>query len=136
MLVLFDFGADPEGSAPAGALSVVLVALFLPSTSHDPSTSISERLRSKFSRNTLKRVDVLGAFLVLVASVLLVFALEEGGSSYPWNSAAVIVSLALSAIAWVTFVVWEIRLEKSHTLQEPIFPMRVLKNRVVAGMMA
>ncbi len=94
------------------------------------------RLRTKFSKSALKRVDLLGAFLVLVASVLLIFALEEGGSRYPWDSGAVIASLMLSAIAWIAFVVWEVWLEKSHATQEPIFPMRLLKNRVLAGMMA
>jgi hypothetical protein len=41
------------------------------------------RFRTKFSKRALERVDLLGAFLILVASVLLVFALEEGGSRYP-----------------------------------------------------
>lgn len=97
---------------------------------------MSERWKIKFSKDTLKKVDLLGAFLVLVASVLLVFALEEGGDRYPWDSAAVIASLVLSAVAWVAFVAWELWLERSHLVQEPIFPMRLLKNRVVAGMMA
>lgn len=97
---------------------------------------MSARLRTKFSKSTLARVDLPGAFLLLVASVLLVFALEEGGSRYPWDSAAVIASLVLSGIAWIAFVVWEIWLETSPSIQEPIFPMRLLKSRVVAGMMA
>lgn len=114
----------------------MLVAIFLPSTTHKESISVGEQWRIKFSKNNLKKFDLLGAFLVLVASVLLVFALEEGGDRYRWDSAAVIASLVLSAIAWVAFVAWELWLERSHLLQEPIFPMRLLKNRVVAGMMA
>jgi hypothetical protein len=58
-----------------------------------------ERMREKLRKETLKKVDVLGAFLMLAASVLLVFALEEGGSRYPWNSSAVIGSLTLLASA-------------------------------------
>jgi hypothetical protein len=97
---------------------------------------MAARLRAKFVRSNLQRVDLLGAFLILVASVLLVFALEEGGSRYRWDSAAIIASLVISTIAWISFIAWEVWLEKSHSIPEPIFPMRLLKNRVLAGMMA
>ena len=93
-------------------------------------------MQQKFSKKSFQRVDFLGAFLVLTASVLLVFALEEGGSSYPWDSGAIISTLVLSTIAWVAFIAWEIRIEKSVSIQEAIFPMRLLKGRVQAGMMA
>lgn len=109
--------------------------MFLPSETQDQYTSVESLLRTKFSGNAFKRVDTLGAFLVLAASVLLVFALEEGGSRYAWNSAAVISSLTLSCVAWVGFVVWEVWLERSNAVQEPIFPMRLLKSRVLSGMM-
>jgi hypothetical protein len=125
-----------KGSPPAGASSIALVALFLPSKTHEQTSDMRVRFRTKFSKRALERVDLLGAFLILVASVLLVFALEEGGSRYPWDSAAVIASFVLSGFAWVAFVAWEIWLEKSNSVQEPIFPMRLLKSHVVAGMMA
>ena len=123
-------------SGPAGALSIAIVAVFLPAAKHDTPITMRERFRNKLSKEAFKRVDFLGAFLLLAASVLLVFALEEGGSRYPWNHAAVIAPLVLSVVAWVAFVVWEIWLEKSGSVQEPIFPMRLVRDRVSAGMMA
>jgi hypothetical protein len=112
---------------------MVLVALFLPSTS--AGASAKSRLRSKVSISTLKRVDTLGAFLLLLASVTLVFALEQGGSQYPWDNAAIIATLVISGLSWIGFVTWEVWLERPGHVQEPIFPMRLLKNRVVTGMM-
>jgi hypothetical protein len=93
------------------------------------------RLRAKFARETVQRVDVLGAFSLLAASMLLVFALEEGGSRYPWDSGAIVSTFVLSGVLWVFFVVWEIYLEKTKAVQEPIFPMGLLKNRLISSMM-
>ncbi|KAM5437363.1 hypothetical protein McanMca71_001024 [Microsporum canis] len=122
-------------NAPGGAISIILIAIFLPASKHDIPISLHNRICNKLALNNLKRVDILGAFLLLVASILFVFALQEGGSSFPWRSTAIICAFTTSGIAWVAFILVEIRLENSPSLQEPIFPIRLLKNRVVAGMM-
>jgi len=122
-------------SGPPGVLSIVIVAIFLPASKVDSNTTFAMRLRAKFARETVQRVDVLGAFSLLAASMLLVFALEEGGSRYPWDSGAIISTLVLSGVLWVFFVAWEIYLEKTRAVQEPIFPMGLLKNRLISSMM-
>jgi hypothetical protein len=118
-------------------LAISLIAIFLPSSTAkvESAAPFLTRIRTKFSRETLLRVDVLGAFSLLAASVLLVFALESGGAQYAWASAAVIPPLALSAFFWIVFVAWEIYLERSNMVQEPILPLRLLKKRQLAAMM-
>ncbi len=82
---------------------------------------------------------------MLAASILLVFALEEAGTRYAWGSAPIIVTLVVSALCWVGFVGWEMRVErnfkgedgevKGRGVREPVFKMGLLKNRVLAGML-
>jgi hypothetical protein len=85
--------------------------------------------------SSFRRLDSLGVFLMLAASILIVFALEEAGTRYPWGSAAIVGSLVIAFVAWSFFVAWELFIERRNSLQEPIFPMRLLKSRVLAGML-
>jgi len=91
-------------------------------------------MRARFSKNSWQRVDFLGVFLLLAASILLVFALEEAGSRYPWDSAAIITSLTLACLCWIAFPFWEHHVEASKSSREPVFPVRLLKDRMVFGM--
>lgn len=72
---------------------------------------------------------------MLVASVLLVYSLEEAGTRYSWKSAAILCPLFIAVTCWGFFVYWELILEAKKKIQEPIFPMRLLKNRILAGML-
>ena len=94
------------------------------------------QLRSKFSKASLSRIDILGVILLLAAPILLVFALEEAGQRYSWKSAVIICTITLAGICWTCFVSWEFFVEKLHSLQEPILPLRLLKDRFLVGMMS
>jgi hypothetical protein len=75
---------------------------------------------------------------MLTASILLVFALEEAGTRYAWGSVPIIVTLVVAVGCWVGFVGWEIGLERwklKGWRAEPIFPMRLLKDRILVGML-
>ncbi|RYP27387.1 hypothetical protein DL767_007706 [Monosporascus sp. MG133] len=123
-------------NGPPGAASILLVAIFLPASKVEHSaSSFVTRLRAKFSRKTTQRVDIFGAFSLLAASVLLVFALESGGTQYEWESAAIISTIVLSGLLWIVFIAQEMYLEHTTATQEPIFPMGLLKNRFLASMM-
>jgi hypothetical protein len=82
-----------------------------------------------------KRIDFLGAFMSLAASILLVFALQQGGVAYPWSSGAIISIFVLSVVLWIAFVVWERWLSIQNTAREPIFPWRLARNRFVSGLL-
>lgn len=84
----------------------------------------------------MHRLDVLGAFLNLAASILLVFALQEGGSRFPWNSAAIIATFILSGITWMAFLGWEgIVGRLTNNVQEAVFPLRLIKDRIFIGLL-
>jgi hypothetical protein len=117
-------------------VAIVLIAIFLPASKVTGSNSFKSRIGAKFMSRSLQRVDIQGVGLLLAASVLLVFALESGGTQYAWHSSAIISTLVLSGLMWIFFVAWEVRLEKVGTTQEPIFPMALLKNRIICSMMA
>ncbi len=98
-------------------------------------TNLLKRLRSRFTTAAFRRLDFPGVFFMLAASILIIFALEEAGTRYPWSSAAIIGSLLIGLLSWGLFVIWELFIEKRNKVQEPIFPMRLLKSRVLTGIL-
>ncbi|TVY16799.1 Efflux pump FUS6 [Lachnellula arida] len=125
-------------NAPGGSISLILISLFLPSSQPTPTTTTSllAHLKSKFTKSAFARIDVLGTVFLLAFSVLLVFALEEAGSRYAWRSPVIVVTLVLSVLAGAAFVGWEWWVERVAGRQEPVFPLGLLGDRVLACMMA
>ncbi|KAJ3459547.1 hypothetical protein FSOLCH5_014008 [Fusarium solani] len=120
---------------PGGAVAFVLVAIFLPPSEASAQLPLRQVLRSKVQRSNWVRVDIVGMVFLLAASVLLVFALEEGGTRYPWKSAVVISTLVLAIVLSIAFGFWEVFLEKSNWRQEPVFPPSICKDRLSAAML-
>lgn len=87
------------------------------------------------SEKAWRRVDYLGAFASLAASILLVFALEQAGLEYPWKSAPIIASFVLSGVFWLVFLGWERQLSLKNTACEPLFPWRLARNRFALGLL-
>lgn len=72
------------------------------------------------------QLDVLGAILLVAATVCLMLALHDGGTAYAWTSARILGLFGVSLALWLAFV-WRIRLA-----EEPLIPISVLANDVVA----
>jgi EmrB/QacA subfamily drug resistance transporter len=72
------------------------------------------------------KLDVLGALIVMVATVLLLLALTWGGTVYPWSSLVVIGLIWVSLFLFGLFGWYQLQPE------EPLLPPRVLANPVVA----
>lgn len=131
--------ADILFSCPAGAASMFVLLLAVPT--NFPYHGLPEMsykthtLRQSFSRSQLRRVDFLGTALLLVATTLLVAALEEAGGQYDWNSAFVIACLTISGLSWVAFLAWSWKITRAEGDMEPIFPWRFLQSRVRMGML-
>ncbi|KAM0149208.1 hypothetical protein ACHAPG_009552 [Botrytis cinerea] len=122
---------------PAGALSALAIVFYLPAKfpNHKrDETSKGFGFRSLFSTNVFKRVDLLGAVILLVAIALLVAALEEAGQLYEWRSAFVVVLLTISGISWICFVFWERLVSLESQTAEPVFPWRLMTSRIWIGM--
>lgn len=110
-----------------------------PPPSIPTSKLATSRLNSTFKnfmmnqRAFFSRVDFLGAFLVLAASVLVITALQEGNLQYEWSSGLIVSFLVISGIFWVTFLVWEWVASRSDWKIEPMLPWRLTQNRVFMG---
>jgi hypothetical protein len=123
-------------SAPAGAIATGVIAFVMPThfpTHGHPAVQIT--LRNKFSRSSLSRLDVAGAVILLASSVLVVFGFEQAGSRYPWASPAILSTLIIGGLLFVGFVLWEYVIGRRGSAQEPIFPLRLMKDRIFAGLM-
>ncbi len=91
-----------------------------------------EPTRSHGTNRTLRRVDIIGSGLLLTSTVLFVIAMQEAGSLIvPWNSLLVLASMTSAAVSFALFMGWEWLLSSGRYWgMEPVFPLRLLKNRV------
>jgi len=71
------------------------------------------------------RIDVIGALLMLAATVALLLALTLGGTTYRWLSPEIGALLAASLVGWLLFA-WRL-----GTAEEPFIPLSVLSHPVV-----
>ncbi|CAI6096132.1 unnamed protein product [Clonostachys chloroleuca] len=120
---------------PGGAVAFITLAVFLPMSDESSQLSMKQIVRSKFRLSIWARLDMLGMSLLLAFSVLLIFALEEAGTRYPWRSPAIIAPLALAVALTIGFIVWEIYVERSASRQEPVFPPSICKDRLPAALL-
>lgn len=84
----------------------------------------------------LNELDLPGAVLLLAASTLLVFALQQaGGKRYEWNSPIIIGTLIVSAVCWIGLFAWIILLEygKTNIKMKAIFPVSVALQRPIGS---
>jgi EmrB/QacA subfamily drug resistance transporter len=72
------------------------------------------------------RLDLLGASLVILATTSLMLVLTWGGARYAW------VSLQILGLAVVSLVFWVLFGLRIRHCDEPILPIEVLKNPIVA----
>ncbi|PWR23631.1 MDR family MFS transporter [Zavarzinia compransoris] len=88
--------------------------------------AMTDRVLRRLPRHDRRRrIDYLGAALMVVAAASLLLALTWGGVAYPWGSPRIVGLLALSALFWAVFA-WRIK-----TADEPFLPLSVLADPVV-----
>ena len=71
------------------------------------------------------RIDGLGAVLLVIATALLLLALNWGGSTYPWFSPQILGLVACSAVFWALFAL------RLLNAAEPLISLEVLSNPIV-----
>ncbi len=87
---------------------------------------MTDRLLRRLPRHDRKaKVDVLGALLMIVATVSLLLALTWGGVRYRWD-AVEILALGAAAVVFAIAFVWRIA-----TAEQPFLPLAILLNPVV-----
>jgi MFS family permease len=71
------------------------------------------------------RLDVIGALLIVTASVSFMLALNLGGRNYPWLSPPVLLLFAISLAVGIGFVL------RLRTAPEPLIPIDILRSPTV-----
>ena len=82
-------------------------------------------------KSPFKRIDFLGAMLLVMSLCLLLVGLNTGGNQLPWTHPLILTTLPLSVVILGTFVYVEDRVAI-----EPIIPVRLLLHRTVAAVCA
>ncbi|MBA2283782.1 MAG: MFS transporter, partial [Acidimicrobiia bacterium] len=95
-------------------------------------TSRSLRGLVKPARVPGRRIDVVGAGLLVSGIGTLLLGLEWGGTEHPWGSPLILGLFAAALVVLGAFVVWERRVD------DPVLPLRLFRNDVVtvAGIMS
>ncbi|MDH4365005.1 MAG: MFS transporter [Acidimicrobiia bacterium] len=94
------------------SLAVTAVTLHLPSTRREA------------------RLDLVGATVLVAGVICLILASVWGGDTYAWASAQIIGLGAAALVLLALFLVWE------NQVAEPILPLRLFGNKVVATLFA
>ena len=71
-------------------------------------------------------LDILGAVLLVAATVTLMLALHDGGNAYAWTSSRILGLFGASLALWLLFL-WRI-----NRAPEPLIPIAMLANKVVS----
>lgn len=120
-------------SIPAGVVAIVILLIAVPANFPNQGLVGKTRMKNVFSRQALKRVDFLGATLLLAASLLLITALQEAGIQYQWSSPLIVVLLVFAAVFWIAFAAWEYWISSSTGVIEPVLPWKLVNDRVRIG---
>ncbi|KFY08672.1 hypothetical protein V492_06029 [Pseudogymnoascus sp. VKM F-4246] len=88
--------------------------------------------------HTFLSIDFVGVLFMMGGSVCLVYGLQRATTgSRPWDEPVVVTCLVLSGVFWLAFFTWEGLLGARSWLNiDPIFPMHILKRRVMAAAFA
>ncbi|KAI9332457.1 major facilitator superfamily domain-containing protein [Zopfochytrium polystomum] len=103
---------------PLGAIAIIVVTLFL---------NVKVR-RAENMWAELKRLDLLGTFLLVAAIICILIPLEGGGTQYAWDSTIVKTLFPIGAVFVVAFIWVEVKVA-----ERPIVPMHLFKDSRVAA---
>ncbi|KAG9849173.1 MFS general substrate transporter, partial [Aureobasidium melanogenum] len=102
---------------PTGALAIVMIAFLL----QVPRLDNAEQL-SLWQR--IKKLDLVGASLLIPATVCLLLALQWGGTTYPWNNPRMIALFVVGGVLTIAFMYSQSKLGSKATLPPYLFKNR------------
>ncbi|KAK1447799.1 major facilitator superfamily transporter [Colletotrichum melonis] len=109
-------------NGPIGFVSMLIFYLTWPDAKHLPT----------LQRRRWKELDIVGSFLLVAASVLVVFSFQNVGSDgNKWRQAVFIAPVTVGGVCFILLLGWEALVAKfwSSRIMAAI-PMRLLRNRV------
>jgi hypothetical protein len=118
-------------NVPAAMVALLVLFLCLPNgfPYHGSATPKSK------TRSSVARIDVVGALILLGATILLVTAIQEAGTRYAWNSAFVIAMLTVSGVLWLAFLGWSKVVSTMKSGIESVFPWSFVHSRIWMGLL-
>jgi Fungal trichothecene efflux pump (TRI12) len=109
-------------SLPIGAVSILVIIFILKIPRQDNASG-------KPIRERIMELDLLGASILIPTVIMLLLALQWGGTKYPWNNSRIIGLLVGAGVLAIIFAYTQIHLGEAATL-----PPRILTQRsVLAG---
>ena len=114
-------------NVPCGVLIVVIILFSWPDS--------VDRRSLELHKVSLSQVDFVGTVLLMAATVLLIVAMQEAGTSnFAWGSSVIIGLLCASGVSATCFVGWIgfVEVNQKRFPMTPTFPMRFLKRRVMS----
>ncbi|KAK9780391.1 putative Major facilitator superfamily (MFS) profile domain-containing protein [Seiridium cardinale] len=110
---------------PIGIVSLILLVLLAPKT-----PPVERRADTWLGK--AKQLDLLGFFLIAPAVICLLFALEWGGTKYPWSNGRIIALFVIFGVLGLSFVASQVWRQENATV-----PPRIFRNRsIFAGCFA
>lgn len=100
----------------------MLIFFFHPQTPNRKQESFWRRVQ---------QLDLVGNLLLISAVVMLLLALEWGGTTYPWNDKTVIGLLVGAGVEVVVFLAWQY-----HKKGKALIPLEIVSQRTVAASFA
>lgn len=84
-------------------------------------------------KQKFKNLDFVGGLLMLAASTLFVFGLQEAGiGAFDWSSPTIVCTLNYGVLCFLALLVWEFYVNgKRGEKIALVFPLRVITNRVM-----
>ncbi|KAH6865804.1 MFS multidrug transporter-like protein [Alternaria rosae] len=119
-------------NVPVGVLTAVSLCFTLPRTLFNEPAA--QQTHPIFSKHSLRRLDFLGATLMLGTLVLLATGLQQASLDYEWSSNKVLPLLVVSAPFAIAFFTWQWYATQRRTNPEPVFPWRFCQSRIQLGM--
>jgi len=105
---------------PIGGVTIVSFLLFFKPTKRDGQ-------EGTFVERFL-RLDLFGNFLIITSIIMILLALQWGGTTYAWNSGKIIGLLVGGILEFILFWVWE-----GYRGDDALIPLKVLRQRTVAS---
>ncbi|TGO35759.1 hypothetical protein BHYA_0147g00240 [Botrytis hyacinthi] len=109
-------------NAPIGIVPLILFYLVWP----------NENQLHQSKRRPLRQLDLVGACILIIASILFVFAFQEAGlKTNSWNKPLFLIPLIVGIVFWILLFAWEFIVQKKWEEKlATMFPWRLIKNRV------
>lgn len=86
------------------------------------------------SSKSVRRIDFMGAILLLGACLLVSTGLQQAALGYAWTSAYVLPLVLMTVPFLFAFLAWEWHVTTRRVHPEPVFPWRLIRSRICMGM--